>query len=272
MLICSVVGRKESFVSCEEKTKNDRRNSGGTLRQKLNLIDLWHLIFDTLHLTYDILHLTFYIQPMDQWINGPILLFLDLPHSLVHNCLPPFLPLLPLSRPSLRRALCWYFVSFAQSLSCPLVAHSLVSHSLVAHSLVSLLSFATLQTLSEEGGLSMQSCKMSQIWLQIYLGKIFGGLGKTLQTVFEEKASLCARLMTGNQFEKQPKTGNKINHAHFSSAHTENHTETEIISLKEIYLLIMFSLLLQNCGWLIFWKATKAWWLWFSQRAEKLWR
>ena len=128
------------------------------------------------------------------------------------------------------------------------------------------------KTVSEEGGLSMQSCKMSQIWLQIYLGKIFGGLGKTLQTVFEEKASLCARLMTGNQFEKQPKTGNKINHAHFSSAHTENHTETEIISLKEIYLLIMFSLLLQNCGWLIFWKATKAWWLWFSQRAEKLWR
>ena len=27
-------------------TKNDRRNSGGTLRQKFNLIDIWHLTFD----------------------------------------------------------------------------------------------------------------------------------------------------------------------------------------------------------------------------------
>ena len=34
--------------------KNDRRNSGGTLRQRVNLID----------------YLTFDIQPMDQWTNG----------------------------------------------------------------------------------------------------------------------------------------------------------------------------------------------------------
>ena len=58
--------------------KNDRRNSGCTLRQKFNLIDIWHLIFDIWHFIFDIWHLTFFIQPkdqrsygpMDQWTNG----------------------------------------------------------------------------------------------------------------------------------------------------------------------------------------------------------
>ena len=47
--------------------KNDRRYSGGTLRQKinLNLIDIRHLIFD--------------IQPMDQWTNGPMEQWIDGP-------------------------------------------------------------------------------------------------------------------------------------------------------------------------------------------------
>ena len=127
------------------------------------------------------------------------------------------------------------------------------------------------KTVSEEGGLSMQSCKMSQIWLQIYLGKIFGCLGKTLQTVFEEKAYLCARLMTGNQFEKQPKTGNRINHARFSSA-LQKITQKQKWYLWKRYSSMMFCLPLQNYGWLIFWKPKKAWWLWFGQQAEKLWR
>ena len=35
---------------------NDQRSSGGTLRQKLDLINIWHFKFD--------------IQPMDQWTNG----------------------------------------------------------------------------------------------------------------------------------------------------------------------------------------------------------
>ena len=34
--------------------KNDRRNSGGTLRQKFNLIDIWTN------------------GPMDRWTNGPM--------------------------------------------------------------------------------------------------------------------------------------------------------------------------------------------------------
>ena len=37
--------------------KNDQRNSGGTLRQKFNLMDISHSAF--------------YIQPMDQWFNWP---------------------------------------------------------------------------------------------------------------------------------------------------------------------------------------------------------
>ena len=44
--------------------KNDRKNSGGTLRQKFNLIDIWHLIFDIWHMTFDIWYST----------NGPMLL------------------------------------------------------------------------------------------------------------------------------------------------------------------------------------------------------
>ena len=35
---------------CNIISKNDWRNSGGTLRQKLNLIEIWHLIFDIWHL------------------------------------------------------------------------------------------------------------------------------------------------------------------------------------------------------------------------------
>ena len=64
----------ENFTSCIWKTyennciweayeKNDRRNSGGALRQKFNLFDIWHLIFEIWHLTFD-------IQPMDQWTNS----------------------------------------------------------------------------------------------------------------------------------------------------------------------------------------------------------
>ena len=37
-----------------EMVKNYRRNSGGTLWQKFNLIDIWHLKFDIRHLTLDI--------------------------------------------------------------------------------------------------------------------------------------------------------------------------------------------------------------------------
>ena len=38
-------------VDTDTKSKNDRRNSGGTLRQKFNLIDIWTN------------------GPMDQWTN-----------------------------------------------------------------------------------------------------------------------------------------------------------------------------------------------------------
>ena len=34
--------------------KNDQRNSGGTLRHRFNLIDIWYLIFDIWHLSFDI--------------------------------------------------------------------------------------------------------------------------------------------------------------------------------------------------------------------------
>ena len=53
----------EFYSICKRwKSKIDRRNSGGTLRQKFNLINIWLLIFDMWHLTYDILHST----------NGPM--------------------------------------------------------------------------------------------------------------------------------------------------------------------------------------------------------
>ena len=69
--------------------KNDRRSSGGTLRQKFNHIDIWLLTFDSWlltfdtshvtcdiwHMTYDMWHLTFNQWtkgPMDQWSTGPI--------------------------------------------------------------------------------------------------------------------------------------------------------------------------------------------------------
>ena len=48
--------------------KNDRRNSGGTLRQNLN--DIWHMTFDIWHLTLNIGHSS--NGPMDEWTNGPI--------------------------------------------------------------------------------------------------------------------------------------------------------------------------------------------------------
>ena len=51
---------------------NDRRSSGGTLRQNFNPIDIWHLAFDSWYLIFVIWHLTFAIQPMDQWTNGPM--------------------------------------------------------------------------------------------------------------------------------------------------------------------------------------------------------
>ena len=63
----------------QSTVKNDQRNSWGTLRQKFNPIDIWHLIFDIWHfifdiwyLTFDIWHLTFYIEPMDQWTHWPM--------------------------------------------------------------------------------------------------------------------------------------------------------------------------------------------------------
>ena len=46
-----------SWETVESKERNDRRNSGGTLRQKFYLIDIWHLLFN--------------IQPIDQWTKGP---------------------------------------------------------------------------------------------------------------------------------------------------------------------------------------------------------
>ena len=58
--------------------KNDRRSSGGTLRQKFNFIDLWHLTFYILHMTFDIGHSTNgpindgTNGPMDQCTNGPM--------------------------------------------------------------------------------------------------------------------------------------------------------------------------------------------------------
>ena len=56
------------------RQKNDQRNSGGTLRQKFNLIDIWHLIFDILHFTFNQWTNAPMFQcsnvPMDQWTNG----------------------------------------------------------------------------------------------------------------------------------------------------------------------------------------------------------
>ena len=46
--------------------KNDRRNSGDTLRQKVNLVDFWTVDFQ--HLTFD----QWTNGPMDQWTNGPM--------------------------------------------------------------------------------------------------------------------------------------------------------------------------------------------------------
>ena len=42
----------------QKTKKNDRRNSGGTLQQKINLIDFWHLTFNE-----------WTNGPMDQWSN-----------------------------------------------------------------------------------------------------------------------------------------------------------------------------------------------------------
>ena len=47
-----------TWTEKEKKWKNDRMNSGGTLRQKFNLIDIWHY--------------TINIQPMDQLTNWPL--------------------------------------------------------------------------------------------------------------------------------------------------------------------------------------------------------
>ena len=47
-------------ITSHIKKKNDRRNSGGTPRQKFNLIEIWHFIFYILH------------RPRDPWTNGPI--------------------------------------------------------------------------------------------------------------------------------------------------------------------------------------------------------
>ena len=61
---------------CANISKNDRRNSGGTLRQKFNHIDLRHFTFNQwTNGTMD--HWT--NGPMDQWNNGPM----DIRHSLV---------------------------------------------------------------------------------------------------------------------------------------------------------------------------------------------
>ena len=51
--------------------KNDRRNSGGTLRQKFSFIDILHLIFDIWHLTFNQwTNGPMANGPMDQWSNG----------------------------------------------------------------------------------------------------------------------------------------------------------------------------------------------------------
>ena len=48
----------------DDKDKNDRRNSGGTLRQKFNLIDIWtNGPMDQWTWTNGII---------DQWTNGPM--------------------------------------------------------------------------------------------------------------------------------------------------------------------------------------------------------
>ena len=46
-----VLGSKST---ADQVRKDDRRNSGGTLWQKLNLFDIWHWIFDIWHLTFDV--------------------------------------------------------------------------------------------------------------------------------------------------------------------------------------------------------------------------
>ena len=66
----------------ESFEKNNRRSSGGTLWQKFDFIDLWHLTFyiwfltfDIFHFTYDFWHLTFNQwtnKRRDQWTNGPM--------------------------------------------------------------------------------------------------------------------------------------------------------------------------------------------------------
>ena len=45
----------------DDHIKNDRRNSGGTLRQKFNHIDFRHLTFNQ-----------WTNGPRDQWTNGPL--------------------------------------------------------------------------------------------------------------------------------------------------------------------------------------------------------
>ena len=73
---------KQRPIDLLSSVKNDRRSSGGTLRQKFNFIDLWHLTFYIWfltfyiwHFTYDIWHLTFNQwtkKRRDQWTNVPM--------------------------------------------------------------------------------------------------------------------------------------------------------------------------------------------------------
>ena len=49
-----------SSEDCEKRNtdENEQRNSGGTLRQKFNISDIWHLTFHFWHSTFYILHST----------------------------------------------------------------------------------------------------------------------------------------------------------------------------------------------------------------------
>ena len=56
-----IKGTVNQTTACWTLFKNDRRNSGGMLRQKFNLIDFWHLTFNQ-----------WTNGQMEQWTNGPM--------------------------------------------------------------------------------------------------------------------------------------------------------------------------------------------------------
>ena len=64
-----VTGQAGEDVDGFFEEKNDRRNSGGTLRQNVNFIDIQHLTFNQ-RTNEPIVQWT--NRPMDQWTNGPM--------------------------------------------------------------------------------------------------------------------------------------------------------------------------------------------------------